>query len=239
MQIADATARAFQTIAARERDVMQAFTPGAMPEKNDVAKQPALQMTFNPLSLAPPPDAYFAVEAGDGRALFTRDGGFSLSGGTLVDARGRAVLGYREGEPMRSALTADPVDAALGFTKSMRIEADGTMSYGRTTIDPRTGAREQQRITVGRIALARFAAGTRLQPVDAQHAVGPSSSPPHFGRPSDGNFGAVTPFERETSGVDIDRGLERLQEAYLALDALRAAGKTAGGLQKTAMDLLT
>jgi flagellar basal body rod protein FlgG len=239
MQIADATARAFENIAARQHDVMQAFTAGAMPERSDVAKPAGVQRAADPLCVVAPPGAYFAIQGDDGRPLFTRDGGFALHDGTLSDESGRPVLGYRGHDAARSTLAADPVDVALGFTKTMRIDPDGSVTYDRTTIDPRTGGREQERVGIGRIALARFAAGTRLQTIDAQHAVAPASSPAHFGRPADGNFGSLTPFERETSGVDLDRGLERLQEAYLALDALRAAGKSAGSLQKTAMDLLT
>jgi hypothetical protein len=106
------------------------------------------------------------------------------------------------------------------------------------TVDPRTGARELQRIAVGRIALARFAAGTRLQPVDAAHAAAPAGILPHTGMPGDGNFPALSasaPAERTT---ELDLGLQRLQEAYLALDALRAADKAQGSVEKTAMDLL-
>jgi hypothetical protein len=36
----------------------------------------------------------------------------------------------------------------------------------------------------------------------------------------------------------MDLGLQRLQEAYLALDAIRAAGQAQNAVQKMAMDLL-
>lgn len=238
MLISNAAARALDDVAVRERDVLQAYAPGAAPARADVARPQTAQPVFDPLCVAPPAGAYFIVSGDRGRMLFTRDGGFALHGGILVDAQGRPILGYpHDGAPL-SALQADPVDAALGYVKTARIEADGTVTYERNTIDPRTGRREVQRALVGRLALARFAPGTKLQAVDPQHAAAPPGIPPHVGHAGDGNFGAVTPYARESSGIDVDLGLQRLQEAYLALDAIRAAGKAQGSLQKTAMDLL-
>ena len=47
-----------------------------------------------------------------------------------------------------------------------RIERDGSFVYGRVTVDPRSGSRKTQRVVAGRIALARFPAGTRLATAD-------------------------------------------------------------------------
>ncbi len=238
MLISNSATRALDDIAARERDVLEAYAPGAMPERSDSAKGPTHQAVTDPLSVAAPENAYFITTGADGRMLFTRDGSFSIRAGTLCDAQGRPMLGYaRDGAPL-SALHADSVDEALSLTAGARIAADGTVSYERSTIDPRTGRREMQQVRMGRIALARFAPGTKLQSVDAQHAAAPAGIPPHAGRAGDGNFGMLTPFARESSGVDIDVSLQRLQEAYLAFDAICAAGKAQGGVQKTAMDLL-
>jgi hypothetical protein len=148
------------------------------------------------------------------------------------------MLGYANDGATLGALHADSVDVALGFAETARIEASGTVTYERATIDPRTGRRELQRAIMGRLALARFAPGTKLQAVDPQHVTAPLGIVPHIGSAGDGNFGAVTPFARESSGIDIDAGLQRLQEAYLALDAIRAAGKAQGSVEKTTMDLL-
>jgi flagellar hook protein FlgE len=238
MLISNATMRALDDIAVRERDVLQAYSPGATAQRGDVAKPQTAQPSLDPLSVVPPADSYFITSDDRGRLLFSRDGGFALHDGTLVDAQGRAILGYaRDGAPL-SPLQADSVDVALGYMKSARIEADGTVTYERATIDPRTGLRELQRAAMGTLALARFAPGTQLQAIDSQHAAAPAGIAPHIGRAGDGNFGAVTPFARESSGIDIDAGLQRLQEAYLALDAIRAAGKAQGSVEKTAMDLL-
>lgn len=238
MLISNATTRALDDIAVRERDVLQAYTPGAAPIRGDVAKPVTLQAAPDPLSVAPPADSYFVTSDDRGRRLFTQDGSFKLDDGALVDTQGRPMLGYaRDGAPL-APLRADPVDVALGYAKTVRIEPDGTVTYERNTIDPRTGQGGVQRALVGRLALARFAPGTRFQAVDTQHVAAPLGIEPHIGHAGDGNFGAVTPFARDGSGVDIDLGLQRLQEAYLALDAIRAAGKAQGSVEKTTMDLL-
>lgn len=238
MLISNATTRALDDIAVRERDLLQGYAPGAAPVRPDVAKPQSAQPVLDPLCVAPPPDAYFVTSGDRGRMLFTRDGNFQVQNGTLSDAQGQPVLGYsRDGAPL-GPLQADPVDAALGYVKNARAEADGTVTYERSTIDPRTGRRELQPVVMGCLALARFAPGTRVQAVDPQHVAAPIGVTPHMGHAGDGNFGAVMPFAREGSGVDIDLGLQRLQEAYLALDAIRAAGKAQSSVEKTAMDLL-
>jgi hypothetical protein len=156
----------------------------------------------------------------------------------LVDAHGRPVLGFSENGATLSPLRAERVDAALGLLTSAQIEANGAITYERTSIDPRTGAQHMERASFGRLALARFAPATKLQTVDAQHFAAPPHIVPHIGTANDGNFGALQPFARESSGVDIDLGIQRLEDAYLALDAIRAAGTVQSSAQKTAMDLL-
>lgn len=238
MMIYDAASGALQDIAVRERDVLQAYAAGASAQRGDVAQPSSYAFTLDPLSAAAPPDAYFVVAGDRGRTLFTRDGGFAIRDGALVDGQGRAVLGYRDGNAALAPLRVDPVDAALGLADEARIEDDGSVSYERSVVDPRSGKRVTQRAVAGRLALARFAPGTKLQTVDPQHAAAPPNISAHFGRAGDGNFGPVRPFAREGSGVNIDLGLQRLQEAYLALDAIRAAGVAQRGVEKTAMNLL-
>jgi flagellar basal body rod protein FlgG len=238
MLISNSTMRALNDIGARERDVLQAFTSGASPERTDVAQPAGASFTLDPLSVTPPADAYFITSDEKGPLLFTRDGAFALRDGALVDGAGRPVLGYCSAQSTLAPIRANAVDTAMGLTSGARIEADGSVTYERTTIDPRTAEREVQRATMGGIALARFPAGTKLPMSDPQHFTVPAGIAPHIGRAMDGNFGAVTPFARTKSGVDLDLGLQRLQEAYLALEAIRAAGKAQGSVDKTAMDLL-
>ena len=61
MLISDATARALENVASRERDVVQMLTPA---------------------DLAAPDGAYFLTGGERGKPLYSRDGTFSLRGGT-------------------------------------------------------------------------------------------------------------------------------------------------------------
>jgi flagellar hook protein FlgE len=238
MLISNATMRALDEIAARERDLVHVYAPGAMPEHGDVAQTASSTFTLDPLSAAAPADAYFVTADDSGRMMFTRDGSFAIKDGKVVDSTGHAMFGYRDNNSAIAPLQIDPVDVALGFTSNARVEADGNVTYECASVDPRTGKREVHRAGIGRLALARFAPGTKLQTIDAQHAAAGADAAPHLGRPGDGNFGPLTPHARSTSGIDFDLGLQRLQDAYLALDAIRAAGKAQGSVQKTTMDLL-
>ncbi len=238
MLISNATTRALNDIQTRERDVLEAYVSGALPSSGDVAEVPGYAYTTDALFAAPPQDAYFVTEDERGRRIFTRDGSFALKDGVLVDEQGRPIQGYRDDGAALAPLQADPVDVALGFTEGARIEADGAVTYERTVVDPKTGRRQAQQVSLGRVALARFAPGSKLQSVDPQHVCASPGVAPHLGRAGDGNFGAIVPHARAGSGVDLDVGLQRLEEAYLALDAIRAAAKAHGTIEKTAMDLL-
>jgi|HubBroStandDraft_4_1064222.scaffolds.fasta_scaffold154629_1 flagellar basal body rod protein FlgG len=239
MMVNAAAEDALERIAQRATDVQRAFTPGATSPFGDVvAEQAGSRATLDPLSVAAPPDAYFITTDERGRAVYTRDGGFALHGGTLTGADGRAILGFRSTTSATSELHVDDVDAALGRVNDLRIESDGTLAYDRAIVDPRTGARERERVAVGRVALARFPAATKLGASDANHFFAPHGVLPHVGRAGDGNFAHVAPMQRETSRIDLDRSLDRLEEAYVAFDALQAAHKAQGGVGKTAMDLL-
>jgi len=239
MLVNPATIAALDRISARAADVRMAFTPGATPANDDVATaRPSARFTPDPLCIAAPPGDYFITSDERGRRLYTRDGALSIEHGALCGRDGRPIFGYAGGSGTLGALAVDPVDAALGRITGAHIERDGSLVYARKVIDPRTGAHEEQRVVAGRVALARFAAGTKLQSTDASHFAAPAGSIPHVGQPADAHFGAIAPQHREESRVDIDRALARLKDAYLAFDAL-AAGQTAQwGLGKTAMDLV-
>lgn len=236
--VSPSTSRAFEEITARQADLRAAFTPGAAPGRSDVARDASSRFTLDPLSAVPPPEAYFIGTDERGRRIYTRDGVFHLEGDTLVDRFARPVLGFTQAGGGLSELRVDPVDRALGRTDDLGIAADGSVSYSRSTIDPRTGNAEQTRVVVGRIALARFAAATKLQPLDSTRSSAPLGVVPHIGAAGDGNFGELHPHQVEDSRVDFDRGIERLQEAYLAFDALRAAHHAQGSVEKAAMDLV-
>jgi flagellar basal body rod protein FlgG len=238
MQVSAPTQQAFETIAARARDVQQAFTAGARPAFDDVTSGRRVQTVLDPLCAAPPDGAYFLTIDGRGRTVYTGDGAFSVRDGVLAGADGRPILGFTAPGAALGELHVDPVDAALGRASDLRVEPDGSVTYGGTVIDPRTGARESRRASIGRIALARFPAATKLGVADANHFLAPPGVVPHVGTGGDGSFGLLSPMQRETSRIDLDVSLERLHDAYAAFDALAAANKAKGGLGKTAMDLV-
>jgi hypothetical protein len=230
--IAPATADALDRIAARVGDVMRAYRAGGFAEHNDVnlaARGP--EPASDPLSVAAPPNAYFVTQGPNGIRSFTRDGGFSFDHGGLRSADGAAVLGYPDGDargklPVPLSLPAN--DVALGRCASLRIESDGTVSYTRTTIEPRTSERSVERVTGGKVALARFPAGTQPIRLDERRVGAPQGIAPHLGTPADGTFAGLATYARDTGSVDIDTSLERLAAAH------RARGAT----DQTAMDLL-
>jgi flagellar basal body rod protein FlgG len=239
MTVNAATQDALDRIAERAADMQHAFTPGAIPQFGDVATPaPSARQSFDPLSVSAPADAYFITTDERGRTVYTRDGCFAIRDGTLVGSNGRAVLGFTSPQSARSELHVDPVDEALGRVRALRVEVDGTLAYDRTSIDPRSGLRKSERVAIGRVALARFPVATKLNAIDANHLTPPPGTLPHIGRPADGSFSALSPMKQEESRIDFDRSLDRLEDAYVAFDALLAAHKAQGSLSKTAMDLL-
>ncbi len=233
-----AMSAALDRIAERAADVRRAFTPGAVPEHDDVLTPAAASdYTLDPLAVSAPENTYFITTDDRARIAYTRDGTFSLLDGTLVDGARRAVCGVRVAGDAPAALRVDPVDDTLGRVRDAHVERDGSFVYRRETIDPRTGARESQRVAVGRVALARFPSGTRLRGVDDELRA-PRGVTAEIGLPGDGRFAAIAPLRRDRSRIDIDESLIRLKDAYLTFDALQAAEAAKSRLGKTAMDLV-
>ncbi|MGD0472740.1 MAG: hypothetical protein ABSB70_05935 [Candidatus Velthaea sp.] len=239
--IAAATAEALSRIAARAQDVARAYTAGGFATNNDVNAVRSPEHASDPLSVAAPPNAYFVTEDAGGARSFTRDGGLTVERGALRAADGAAILGYPGGDARGSLpvpLTLPANDVALGRCTNVRVESDGTLSYTRSTIDPRTTERSVERVTAGRIALARFPAGTQPVRLDERRVAAPQGIPAHLGTPADGTFAGLATYARDTGAVDVDASLVKLSEAYRAFSALAAANKARGGTDQTAMDLL-
>ncbi len=235
----DALAR----IAARANDVLAAYTPGAAPAHSDVsAASRAPEFTASPLSVVAPDGSYFITQAREGARSYTRAGDLQIRDGVLRAPDGAPVLGYA-GQHKSPGAVPQPLklpdaDRLLGRTADARIESDGSFAYTRSAIDPRTGERTNERVVIGTLALARFPAGTQAVRLDATNVVAPSGITPHIGTPADGTFGGLATYSRDRSGIDIDLGLQKLQEAYLAFGALRAAASARGNVEKSAMDLV-
>jgi len=234
-----ATNAGLARIAARERDVMHAYDPGFIPEATDIARKGTVVPTFDPLGVAIPDGAFVVTPHADGGLAYARDGALTIVDGELRARDGGAVLGFGVGDRSKLVpLRVDPYDSAQGRVANARIEADGTFAYARTTIDPRSGERRAENVAVGRIALARFPAGTQPTRIDAHHVAPPAGVRPEFGVPGDGGFEKLATRSRDLGRVDIIASLEKMREAYVSFEALRAAHHVRGGTEKTAMDLV-
>ncbi len=236
--VSSAAARALTEIESRASDVMRAFTPGALPAHTDSVTEAQTQTTSNPLTIAAPKNAYFVVTDELGRHMYTRDGEFQIQNGAVVDRYHQPLLGFAKEGARLGALRIDSVDAALHRAKDVRIEVDGSVTYMRALIDPRTGEARNTRFNLGRLALARFPVGSELLQHDATRGLAPSGVAPHIGLPGDGNFEHVRTHVREGSRVNFADSIEKLREAYLAFDALRSAEAVQGKLEKTTLDLV-
>jgi flagellar basal body rod protein FlgG len=234
-----ALSAALDRISERADDVRRAFTPGSVPRYNDVATaRPASDFTLDPLAVSAADDLYFVTRNQRGEVGYTRDGSFALRDGRLLDDEGEPIRGFASAGSDLSDLRIDAVDEALGRASDPRIERDGSFVYVRVTVDPRSGSQKTQRVVAGRVALARFPAGTRLATTDGSRSIPPAGVQPQLGIPGDVNFPALRPMQRERSRIDVDESLARLKDAYLAFDALRAAEQAKAHLGKTAMDLV-
>jgi len=241
--IGRATSEALERVAQRANDALAAFTPGALARTGSAVLGPPAppQFASDPLSVVAPANAYFVTAGPDGAPRYTRDGGFALAGTRLVARDGAPVLGFAGADPrghLPAPLQIDPSDVALARHADLHIEPDGTLAYTRPAIDPRTGQRFAERIVAGRVALARFPAGTVPPRLDATHAAAPPGVLPHVGLPGDGSFDRLLPHARDGGGVDLDTALERLSEAYTAFSALRAAFAARGSTDRTATELV-
>ncbi len=237
MIVSSATAQALEKITERESELRAAFTPGAQPTHPEITAAPSVEADRSPLSVAPDGNAYFVVRDPNGGEAFTRDGVFHIDGAALVDRDGTPVLGFQRGGALRP-LRLDPIDSALGRIRNVRIENDGALTYEKSAIDPVTRQPQRVKIVAGRLALARFSAATRLEPIGDTYLRAPAGIPPHVGTPADGNFLPLITHAHLRSGIDLLTGIDRLQESYMAFDALRAAHSAEGRTEKIAMDLL-
>jgi len=229
---------ALDRIAERAADVRRAYTPGAVPTNDDVASQNVISdFTLDPLAVVAPEGCYFVSSDDHGRRIYTRDGALAIRGDKLVNAEGRPIFGLRGGSAL-AELRVDPIDDALGRVRDPAIERDGTLAYRREYLDPRSGNRELQRVVVGRVALARFPAGTRLTTENGSSCIAPENVSPQICVPEENGAPPLETMRLERGRIDIDQSLVRLKEAYLAFDALQAAETAKGHLGKTAMDLL-
>ena len=237
--LAPASLDALKRIADRANDVLAAFTPGAIPSRGDVNGSSIPLPSDDPLSVATAPGTWFVTNDERGTRTYTRAGSFHIgTDGTLQTIDGSRVLGTPAGSTILGPLRLPEPDHTLGRCADVHLDADGVLAYTRTSIDPRTRERTAERTVVGRVALARFPAGGNPQRLDATHFGAVAGIVPHVGAPAEGGFPALATHARDIGNVDLDMGLQRLSEAYVAFSALQAANKAQGAGSKVVMDLL-
>lgn len=236
-------ARALGELAARAQEMLSAYQPGYETSYNDLRSTTLArpQPAVDPLNVSGPEGAYFLGLDQTGKSFYSRDGSFALTSGALTFPDGSAVLGYPAGgaaNPGPQPLRINPVDAALGRADDAHVEADGTVAYSRAVVDPKTGKAAKERVVAGRIALARFPAGTQMQRLTPTHVAAPAGIAASVGKPSDGTFGALATQSRDLGSIDFEAGLDQLREAFLALDAMSASGQAEANESKAALDLI-
>jgi hypothetical protein len=232
-------ANAIENVDRRAEDLRMVFIGGAQPNFSDALRPERAELTNDPLSVALPSDAYFV--AGDGaRPAYTRDGALAVRDGVLESSDGTPVLGFVEGDAsgVPRVLEIEKNDVLLGRAQDIRVEPDGVFGYARSVFDPKTGQSSVERVVVGRVALARFPAGTRLERINATHVHAPTSTIPFVGSPNDGSFLPIETQRRALGRLDADVAVSRLQDAYLAMRALGTIERSQNAFARGAFDLL-
>ncbi len=149
---------ALARIESLRRDIEHADVAGFMPAASDIVGPRRVVGERSALAVVAPEGAYFASVDERGVLAFGRDGRFALRDGILRAPDGRAVLGFPAGSRAPAPIRIDPHDIALGGIADPRIERDGSLTYGRVSVDPRSGDRHR---APRRHARERRVSGTR------------------------------------------------------------------------------
>ncbi|MBV8151847.1 MAG: hypothetical protein JO101_08185 [Candidatus Eremiobacteraeota bacterium] len=236
-----AIATALDSLEKRAQDARSIFDPSVQPQYSDVVREARVEPARDPLAVVLPEGAYLLV--GDSaRPRYARNVPLAVKDGALVTGDGQAVLGFSEpgAGKMPQPLRVDGRDALLGRVADVRIEPDGVFGYARTLYDPQTLAARVERVVVGRLALARFPAGS--QPAGQGHGAGnlraPQGVAPHVGAPADGTFGALATHSRPQGAIDSDLAISRLGEAYVIAHALGGAERVRSSMARHAVELV-
>jgi hypothetical protein len=237
-----AVSRTMEAVERRADDVRGVFLhPGAEPNYADVRDAGRVEPLRDPLAVVPPQGTYLL--AGDPRRpYFLRDGALQVHDGTLTASDGvTPVLGFSvngEAAGLPHPLRLEERDALLDRAFEVRVESDGLLSYSRRVVDAVTLESHAERVSAGRVALARFPPGTQLERVDALRTRAPAGVVPLVGTPADGTFGALATWSRWGGGIDADRAIERLADGYLMMRALGATERTRNAMARGAFELV-
>ncbi len=181
-------------------------------------QQGALKSTGSALDLSISGQGLFVLSPEEGGSpKFTRDGSFSLNNsGDLVTMEGFHVAGYPGAGP-EYGQTALPLNIPLRVT-----DTDGTeKSISRINVDSQ-GIIEvtyglNSRVTIGKIAMARFVNETELQSEGGNiYSSTPRSGNLILGQALVGQFGEIKAGALESSNTDITKELVSLIRAQQA-----------------------
>jgi hypothetical protein len=150
MMLATGSLEALQRIADRANDVLAAYAPSAVPRFGDVQTATRPLPVEDPLSVAAPPGTWFVTVDERGARTYTRAGSFNVGAdGTLQTVDGARVLGTAAAGGALAPLRLPEPDRTLGRCENVHLEGDGILAYARTSIDPRTRERSDERVAVG------------------------------------------------------------------------------------------
>ncbi|HVA36987.1 MAG TPA: hypothetical protein VNJ51_05185 [Candidatus Dormibacteraeota bacterium] len=213
-------------IARLQSDAVHAFDPAYVPRDPRSAARdgrPSAQAGPRaPLPCAAPEGAFLVFDDAGGRRRYERQAVLALRDGAIVDGEGLPLLGRPPGTPDGTvgALRIPRRDAALERVIALRVESDGRVAYARRLIGGAEGE-GMQWVPVGRIVLAKLDAGVA-----------------HLAPPGERGMPPLPASSMQGGRVDLPRALERLQEAYLQLDALRAAREARDSGERTALGVV-
>ena len=237
-----------------------AFTPGYRSKDNTLTVGSFTQTrpTISPLAAAAPADNWFVGVDNHGRTFYSRNGDFQFKNGQLTTPNGYTVLGFptvngkaggkttgpndklpddtQNGD--LEALTADPVDVALGRVTNPHVEADGTVAYTRRIVDAKSKKGTDERVVMGKIALARFPAGTQLSSSDGVHMTPSNGVIASVGSPGKAGFSELMTHRVDRGSMDFAAGLAALRDAAERQKALQVATESGWHTSKITMDLL-
>ena len=228
-----ATADALSRVASRARDLLQGYRGGFEPVAGDATiRGTAAAPSLDPLSVVAPQGTFFVTRTPDGTPLLTRDGAFGFVDGELRASDGSIALGTSDAtKTLTAAAHRSPRRCPRPCLRTAHRSRWQRLLL-RSAVDPRNGERRDERVCIGRLTLARLPAGTLPERVDATHVRAPRGVLPLVGRPADGTFAPLDIARSRFGAPQPGRRLQRLQEAYLSLEALLSAHHARGTTEK-------
>ena len=195
-----------------------------------------IEQTGSALDLSITGDGFFATKgAGSGKALFTRNGSFTLDDqGRIQDGSDNVLQIFAPGA---DPATDTPVDAQVALTNGGADFAGLTVADDGTMVATYADGSNQ---TIGRVALAGFVAAPGLRQTGSSNweATGLSGAPA-YGLPNTGSFGGLLSGALERSNVDIAEELVSLITAQRYFQANAKAIDIAMQISQAVINLRT